>query len=453
MKKKAGFIIAAPHSGAGKTAVTLALLTALRRRGLKVQPFKCGPDFIDPTLHQFVTGRVSRNLDLRMCGEKFVFASFQKQAKQADISIVEGVMGLFDGGTGSSAALAKSLRLPVVLVIDVKGAAESIAAVIKGFETLDPDLAITGVILNRVGSPRHKELLEGAIRQFCQATILGYLPRDPAFTIKERHLGLHMGGETPLSETQLNAMAESIEEHIDIEALLGLHYPPVAAGQLVSIAPAQQPLPEKRTLIAVARDQAFCFLYQDNLDILRESGAELVFFSPISDHSLPDNIKGVYLCGGYPELFAKELAANSPMLQAIKAWAESNGPIYAECGGFMYLCQGIVDLHNNFQAMAGIFPTKARLKDRLAGLGYRQVKSNGTSMFGENQALHGHEFHYSDIDAMPPHIKKAFATTDGKCQGYQINNTLAGYLHLHFGKTPQAAAYFIEFCQQQERQC
>lgn len=448
LKLTNSFIVAAPHSGAGKTAITLAILAAFCRRGLQVQPFKCGPDFIDPTLHKLVTGQLSRNLDLRMCGEEFVCSCFSKFSQEADIAVVEGVMGLFDGGSGSTAALAKFLNLPVVLVVDVKGAAESIAALVKGFETLDPELTISGVILNRVGSPRHMELMEGAIRQHCRADILGYIPRDHNFAIPERHLGLHMGDEAPLSAKQIGKMADSIEEHIHMEKLLNLKI----SAHAKQLTRPQKPTTQKEapphapTRIAVARDRAFCFLYQDNLDILVAAGAELVFFSPLDHEKLPDNISGIYLCGGYPELFAKELSNNTEMLKAIKTWSDNNGPIFAECGGFMYLCQEIVGDQKHFQPMVGIFPTKARLKKRLVGLGYRQVILKGKSLFGTKCSLHGHEFHYSDIDEMPTNIERVFRTANNQCIGYQINNTLAGYLHLHFGKTPEAAKNFIEFC-------
>jgi len=440
-------LLAATHSGAGKTTITLGLLAALMKKGLAVQPFKCGPDFIDPTLHRFVTGRTSRNLDIRMCGRSFVKQCFAQHSAQADIAVIEGVMGLFDGADGSAATLAKELCVPVVLIVDTRSCAESIAAIVKGFESLDPELTLAGVILNRVGSPRHLELLRGAIEAHCRTPVLGMMPRNSHFTIPERHLGLFMGEEAPLEENHLEELVQTITANIDLDRLLDLCILPEPAA-------INQPdsnwlqVPDNRLeniRIGVAKDEAFCFYYQDNFDILEKLGAELVFFSPLHHQKLPGALDAIYLGGGYPELHAAKLSANTAMLAAIKNWSLENRPLYAECGGFMYLTQGITDLEGNFWPLVDIFPVRSRMRQRLASLGYRLATSlDKNSLFGA-ATLRGHEFHYSSIEAMPAQIESCFAFDNGTKEGYRTNNTLGTYLHQHFGGNPQAAENFIHF--------
>ena len=442
-KKIPGIVVAGTHSGSGKTTVTLGLMAALARRGLSVQPFKCGPDFIDPTLHRLATGRCSRNLDLWMSGAPFVRDCFARHGATAEIAVVEGVMGCFDGGAASSAALAKALGLPLVLVVDVRSMAESVAALVRGFESLDPEVNLAGVILNRVGSPRHLELLAGALAEHCRAELLGTLPRDAAFTIPDRHLGLHMGEEAPIGPEALARLAETVAAHIDLDRLL----------RLSGTAPAR-PVPQdghepggEKIRIGVARDRAFCFYYEDNLDLLRAAGAELVEFSPLTDAALPEGLHGIYLGGGYPELYAAQLAANTSMRQAIRAWSETGRPLYAECGGFMYLSQGIVDLEGQNFAMAGVFPVQARMQKGRSSLGYREATVKGDTLFGPpGTVLRGHEFHYSFIDPMPEAVERIYRLADGREEGYRIRNTLGGYLHLHWGGTPEAAAHFVNKC-------
>lgn len=451
MKTKPAFLLAATHSGAGKTTITIGLLAALARRGLNVQPFKCGPDFIDPTLHKMVSGRVSRNLDLRMCGVDFVRSCFNMHCLPADAALIEGVMGLFDGGEASSAALAKTLGLPVVLIVDSRSCAESMAAVVKGFESLDPEVKLAGVILNRVGSPRHLELLQGAIEAHCQTPVLGALPRDKDFSIPERHLGLAMGQESPLTVAQIERLSQNIAEHIDLDRLLNACQISLPDQGETEAAPAAQPrsaaIAKTKIRLGIAQDQAFCFYYQDNLDILAAEGAELIPFSPLHDRELPADLDAIYLGGGYPELHAAALSGNEAMRRAIYEWSMGNKPLYAECGGFMYLCTGIIDLDGHNWPMAGVFPTIARMRKRLSRLGYREVQIKNACIWGDNGTLYGHEFHYSDIEPMPPEIARAYKLPDGHKEGYQIRNTLAGYLHLHFGQTPEAVREFVKFCQ------
>lgn len=440
------FLVAGTRSNCGKTTVTLGLMAALAAKGLTVQPFKCGPDFIDPTLHQLACGRISRNLDLWMAGESFSRRTFAAHMHGAAIGVIEGVMGMFDGGPSSSAALARALRVPIVLVLDVRAAAESAAAVVKGFETLEPAVAPQAVIVNRIGSPRHLALVRQAIEEHCRAEVIGFLPGSLDFAMPSRHLGLHMGAEA-LAPESLDRLAGTVRDHIDLDRLLVLAGRATAEGQ--AAADDGQPPARRMVRIAVARDRAFCFYYEDNLDLLRASGAELVFFSPLSDADLPEQIGGLYLGGGYPELFAAELAANSSMRRAIRSWAEAGRPIYAECGGFMYLCQGIVADAGVSHEMVGIFPVTARMRRSRAALGYRQIRLACDTLLGPaGTVLRGHEFHYSEIEEMPPAIPRSYAVDNGTVEGYRYKNVLAGYMHLHFGFCPQAATAFVAACRE-----
>ena len=450
-EQRSAILIAGTSSGSGKTTITLGLLVALRNLGLTVQPFKCGPDFIDPGLHQMACGRVSRNLDLWMMGEPQVRKTFAAAAaSEADISVIEGVMGMFDGQTSSSAALAKALGVPVVLILDVRSAAESVAAMLKGFETLMPEVAPVAVILNRVASPRHLELVSGAIRKHCRAEILGHLPQNLDFSMPARHLGLFTGEEQPISPEALETLAATISAQINLERLLEL-----AAGAALPSGEAVSARQENRPVharIGVARDRAFCFYYEDNFDLLRAAGAELVFFSPLKDQNLPEGLHGLYLGGGYPELYARELSGNLTMRQAIFDWAQSGKPLYAECGGFMYLTEGIVGDDVGVLPMAGVFPVTARMRKKRASLGYREVRLEKDCFFGPaGTVLRGHEFHYSVIDEMPAHIERVYAVNssvsgDDSREGYRYNTVLGGYLHLHFGYNPQMAVEFVLAC-------
>ena len=436
-------IIAGTQSGSGKTTVTLGLMAALARTGLTVQPFKCGPDFIDPSLHKLVTGKTSRNLDMWMAGDVFTRQTFTRHGNNADISVIEGVMGMYDGGDSSSAALGEQLGVPVVLVLDVRSAAESAAAVLKGFETLNPEVKLRGVILNRIASPRHLQLVTDAIQEHCKAEILGYLPRNVAFTIPERHLGLYMGEEDPITSEAISELAETITEHVNLDRLLEIAQVPerhAAEHAAESIS--------SKIRLAVAQDKAFCFYYQDNLDLLRQAGAELVFFSPLADTNLPENIDGIYFGGGYPELYAEQLSANKEMLAAVKDWADTDGHIYGECGGFMYLTEGIVDHDGQFHPMSGLFPVQAQMKRRRASLGYREIRLKEDGLFGAaGTVLRGHEFHYSSIDELGSSIKKIYAVNNGTEEGYCYKNVLGGYLHLHFGFNPNAVTAMIHTMQ------
>jgi cobyrinic acid a,c-diamide synthase len=436
-------VISGTSSGSGKTTVTLGLMAAFKERGLRVQPYKCGPDFIDPGLHQLVTGVHSRNLDLWMCGKEHTEQCFLTNLHNSDIAIIEGVMGMFDGGESSSGSLSKALGIANILVLDVRSMADSAAAIVKGFETYSPGAEVTGVILNNIASERHLQLVSEAITKNCTAEILGYLPRNLNFSIPSRHLGLLTGEEAPISTEQIALLAETIEEHINLDRLLQLCTPfaPINSG---TTTPVDNYLPCR---IAVARDKAFCFYYEDNFDLLRNRGAELVFFSPLTDTTLPENIDGIYLGGGYPELYAKDLSANSSMLSELRQWIESDRAVYAECGGFMYLTQGIIDHDGQRHNLVGAFPVFSAMQTKRASLGYREAETVNRSCFGPaGTILRGHEFHYSNIEEMDSSIPRIYQVNNGTREGYNYRRALGGYLHLHFGYSPEVVTAFINYC-------
>jgi len=445
--KTPAFIIAGTSSGSGKTTVALGLMAAFKGRGMEVQPYKCGPDFIDPGLHKLVTGTVSRNLDLWMSGTEFTHHCFHQNLQNCDIAIIEGVMGMFDGGRSSSAALALSLGVGTILVLDVRSTAESAAAMVKGFETLDPRVAPKGIILNRVASERHLQLVSDAIKDHCSAEIVGHIPRSLEFSIPSRHLGLLTGEESPLSEPAIQILRETVTAHINLDRILELFSfePP----EQISAAPPSWKEPSCR--IAIARDKAFCFYYQDNLDLLEKYGGELIPFSPLHDSFLPENIDALYLGGGYPELYAEELSKNQSMLVDIQKFIKRDGAVYAECGGFMYLTEGIAGTDGTYHPMAGIFPVKAHMQKKRASLGYREVTTGKRTFFGPpGTILRGHEFHYSNIDEMPDHIDRIYDVNNGSREGYRHKNVLGGYMHHHFGYNPQVVKEFINCCRKNQ---
>jgi cobyrinic acid a,c-diamide synthase len=420
-------------------------MAAFTRRGFRVQPFKIGPDFIDPGFHQAACGRVSRNLDGWMMSRSTNLEVFARAAADADLAIVEGVMGLFDGRSGSSeegstAEMAKWLHAPTLLVADAGAMARSVAALVRGFETFDPKLDLAGILFNRIGGARHAELLRESMSQYCATEVIGCLPRDASIAIPSRHLGLTLAAES-LSEDNLTQMAGWIEANLDLDRLLAL-----SRERSSPVYEPREAAPAERAAvrIAIARDPAFCFYYQDNLDLLARYGAELVPFSPVADRELPPGIGGLYLGGGYPELHAARLSANHSMLAAIREFAESGGPIYAECGGFMYLTEAIVDADGREHPMAGIFPTRARMQSRLAALGYVQPNLTGGCLWAANcRDLRGHQFRYSKIDPMPQSIARAYSEP---VEGYRHKSVLGSYIHLHFLSAPGFAEQFVQHC-------
>lgn len=453
-----GFLIAAPQSGSGKTTISIGLMEAFRRSGLTVAPFKVGPDFIDPGYHRLVTRRPSINLDSWICSPDLVRESFFRYSQDADIAVIEGVMGLFDGfggvsAQGSSAQVAELLDLPVILVVNARGQARSVAALIKGFIEFDPDLRISGVIFNQVSSGSHGEILRQAVALLDSPPfVLGCIPSDERLVIPGRHLGLVTAEDSPLSTTYLDYLVATIREHVDMAALWDLAKASSGDSPVKLDNDATSELPVVR--IAVARDEAFCFVYEENLRLLSLAGAELVPFSPLRDTALPEGVAGIYLPGGYPELHAEQLAANEPMKQAIAAAVQCDMPVYAECGGFMYLTRGMACeemADDPAHPFVGVFPVTARMLPRRKALGYRDVELGGECLLGgQGVVARGHEFHYSEISAMPPEVERVYMVRKGAAdlgmEGYRIKNCLASYVHLHFASCPEMAVSFVESC-------
>jgi cobyrinic acid a,c-diamide synthase len=437
-------VVAGTHSGVGKTTVATGIMAAFRRRGLRVQGFKVGPDFIDPTFHHAATGRPSHNLDGWMLSREANLDVFARAIDDADVAVIEGVMGLFDGKStpslsGTTAEMAIWLDAAVILVLDAAAMAGSAAAIVHGFDTLVPEFRLSAVVCNKVASEKHYGYLRDAITARCRPALIGYLPRDANFSIPERHLGLHLAHEA-LTEDRLRQLAEWIESHLDLDRLLELSARPKLALTPLK-EPAQKP---KHVRIGIARDAAFCFYYHDNLELLRTLGAELIDFSPIADRTLPPGLDGIYLGGGYPELHAEALSANESMRAAIVEFAANDAPVYAECGGFMYLTRAIVDAEGRSWPMGGIFPTSARMQKRLAKLGYIEVENcEAEGWLAPGECARGHEFRYSIIDPMPETICRVYREP---AEGYRVRSVLGSYVHLHFLSCPSFAEKFVHDC-------
>ena len=420
-------IIAGTHSGCGKTTIAGALMSALVKRGLTVQPFKVGPDFIDPTHHTAICRRPSRNLDPYMMGEAGVVDTFTRASAGADIAVIEGVMGLFDGlegeDTGSTAHVAKILGCPVVLVVDAKGASRSVNATALGFATFDPAVRFGGVIFNRVGSKRHGEMIQPSLR----APAFGYIPWEREKSIESRHLGIKMAHET----SAIDAFGDILEEHCDIDAIIGIAESTFAVkGGVGGREGSGQTGPVR---IGVAYDAAFNFYYQDNFDRLRHNGAELVFFSPLTD-SLPD-VDALYFGGGYPELHCAELE-QSPCRAEVKRAAERGMPIYAECGGLTYLTESI-EMDGIRTRMCGVIPAETVKMGRFQALGYVHAECTaGDCLLPRGLTYRGHEFHYTRLHVAPDvryalELKRGRGIEDGK-DGIFQQHVLAGYTHAYF---------------------
>jgi len=437
-------LLAAPSSGSGKTTVALGLMRALADRGLTVAPFKAGPDYIDPGLHRIAAGRPSRNLDTWMMPPERLAASFAGGCRGADVALVEGVMGLFDGSRGagepgSSAHLAKSLGIPVILVLDAGGMAGSAAAVAHGFSTLDPALGIAGVILNRVASDNHLMHLTEAIAGHTRVPVLGHLMRDQALTLGSRHLGLVTADEVADPEL-FTRLGRAVAAGVDLDALLA------------AVPDREWPLAETtasvpRARLGVARDRAFCFAYPDNLEMLENAGAELVFFSPLEDTAPPDRVDGLYLPGGYPELHGEALAANRSMGDAIRSLAEAGMPMFAECGGLIYLSRAVHTRSGDFP-MCGVLPADCHLESRRQALGYRTVTLDEDGLLGAaGGVLRGHEFRYSRVDegeldrAAVPRVLTLTPARGGpgRAEGFRLHNVLATYAHVLLTETAARA--------------
>lgn len=463
-------IIAGERSGVGKTTITLALLAFLAQQKKIIQSFKVGPDYIDPMFHRALTDIPARNLDPILTSPEYIKSCFWWHSQGCEYVLIEGVMGLFDGvefpssigqitnsdisaDYASTAYVARLLGVPVLLVLDCASLSGSIAAIAYGYCHLDPQLQIAGVVLNRVGSDRHLELLQNALEPL-NLPILGVLRRENKVTIPDRHLGLIPTMELPQLREIFDLLAYIGKTCFDWEKLLPL-LERREMGKFVSSPHFLTLTPYPPIRIAVAYDRAFNFYYQDNLDLFRELGAEIVYWSPLQDEILPTDISGLYFGGGFPEIFAEELAANLSMRRAICQVTAAGMPVYAECGGLMYLCDRLIDLNQKSWSMVGAIPATTSMKPRLT-LGYRQAKPLVNSiLFDQEQqnypVIRGHEFHRSQIAPNSPQpIWKMRGVSPHSpifYDGWQIKRIHASYLHLHFGEYKFLLKNFLQHCQ------
>ena len=454
-------VVAGTGSGTGKTTVVCAIAAALARRGVDVRLFKAGPDYLDPTFHEAVTGRVGRNLDAWMTGMDGLaraFAAGTCDLRSPGVAIVEGVMGLFDGRSptsleGSGAELAQVLGAPVLLVVDARGAARSVVPVVEGFANHIDDVHILGAIFNRVGSVRHGALLaeamEGA-RAPVPVLTVGSLPRREDLFLPSRHLGLmaaHVSEATNTAEAREGwraALADWATEHLDLDGILAIAQQAKGISQ-----PVVRAAPVGRARIGVARDEAFHFYYPDNLDLLEEAGAELVSFSPLHDHTLPEGLDGLFVGGGYPEEHAEDLSSNRAMCAAVAGFCATGRPVYAECGGLMYLGESLVNTEGERYKMVGALPLHTAMEARLRKLGYREVTTTQATALGPaGTVFRGHEFHYSgltDTGSCDTAFRWTGRRGEGQC-GYVRDNVLATYVHAHWGSNPEVARAFVAAC-------
>ncbi|MFE2477442.1 cobyrinate a,c-diamide synthase [Streptomyces sp. NPDC059389] len=461
-------VIAAPSSGSGKTTVATGLMAAFSERGLAVSPHKAGPDYIDPGYHALATGRPGRNLDAFMCGPELVAPLFAHGASGCDLAIVEGVMGLYDGAAGrgelaSTAQVAKVLRAPVVLVVDASSQSRSVAALVHGFASFDPQVRLGGVILNKVGSDRHEAMLREALEE-AGMPVLGVLRRAPQVAAPSRHLGL-----VPVAErrsdalSSVAALADQVRAGCDLEALMALARTAPALecepwspeGALTSRGVAAPPAPGAacsgprpvvaegsgpRPVIAVAGGAAFTFSYAEHAELLTAAGAEVVTFDPLRDEALPEGTAGLVIGGGFPEVYAPELAANAPLRKAVAAFAETGGPVAAECAGLLYLARSL-----DGKPMCGVLDADARMSERLT-LGYREaVAVSDSALAVTGTRLRGHEFHRTVIE---PGAGSApawgFTHPERRVEGFVRQGVHASYLHTHWAAEPSVARRFTE---------
>ena len=430
------FLLAAPRSGSGKTTMTCALLMALKRRGCAPCAFKSGPDYIDPMFHRAVLGVESRNLDLFFSAPETVRTLYAKGAAGHGAAVCEGAMGFYDGLGGvsdraSAWHLADTLGLPVLLVVEPKGQSLTLAAELNGLKNFRTPSHIAGILLNNC-TARMYALLAPMLEKETGLPVLGFLPKLPEAVIGSRHLGLYTAAEVENLQQKLALLADAAEEHIDWPRLLALceKEPPAL--------PVQPETPPARVRIAVAQDEAFCFTYAETLEAFRDAGAEVVFFSPLRDTALPENIGGLYLPGGYPELHARELSENTSLLREIKQKIESGLPTAAECGGFLYLGQSLTDAEGQSWPMAGVLPGEAKDAGRLVRFGYAALSADSDSMlFRAGESFPIHEFHHWDSTANGAALaaKKPMGGAEWRC-GFVNEHFYAGFPHLYWAGTP-----------------
>ena len=441
-------VLAGVSSGVGKTTVVTGLLRVLRDQGLAVQPFKVGPDYIDPGFHEKAAGRDSYNLDTWLVPEERLVSTFCTLAGDADLSVIEGVMGLFDGGAAgvsSTAHIARLLQAPVVLVMNCRSMGQSAAAVALGYREYAPDVEIAGVILNQLGSDNHEQIIREAMAGIGMP-VLGALHRTDALQTPERHLGL-----TPVTETETDAliahMAETVGAGLDLAAIRS-----VAESAPVLFPETEETAGEKAPVrIGVAKDEAFTFYYPTSLSALAEKGAELVPFSPLADETIPD-VDGLLFGGGFPEMFLEKLAANVSLKTSIRNARDAGMPIFAECGGLMYLCREIFDFDEKEYEMVGLVPAVCRMQKKLQRVGYVTAKALCESILAQaGETLRGHEFHFSTMEPDASDFPWAYELMGSRQkeahrEGYAAGAVLASYLHINFDGSPAAADRFLSAC-------
>ncbi len=428
-------VIAGTHSGAGKTTVASGLMAALAGRGLDVAPFKVGPDFIDPSYHTIATGRPGRNLDAFLSGPDLIGPLFAHGARGADVAVVEGVMGLFDGKGGgeiaSTAHVAKLLDAPVVLVVDAKAVSRSAAAMVHGYATFDPGLNVAGVVLNRVGSATQETMLREALAPL-GVPVLGVLRREDAISTPDRHLGLVPAAERRgEARESVDALGALVARSLDLDAVMRL----ASSAGMLRAKPWSPEAPEgERTpgvRVAVADGPSFSFLYEENVELMEGAGAEVIPFDPTTDEALPDGTDALYLGGGFPETYADALSANEPMKGSVARFADEGRPVVAECGGLLYLAREL-----DGRPMCGVLDASARMTDRLT-LGYREARATHDSpLAGEGTPVRGHEFHYSAVESGVGE-RPAWELADRGPEGFVSGGVHASYLHTHWAATPE----------------
>jgi cobyrinic acid a,c-diamide synthase len=451
-------VIAGTNSGVGKTSVTLALVSALTMRGLRVQTFKVGPDYLDPTYLTAASGSPCYNLDGWMTGKDYVVKLFSERAKGADIAVIEGVMGLFDGSDpvsrdGSTAEIAAWLGAPVILVVNAHGLARSVAALVNGYASFDPEVKIAGIIANHSGSPRHGSWLAESLRGFGLPGIVASVPRGAFPELPSRHLGLVSADSRILGAPVLSGLGDALESNGSVEEILGIAR---NAAEIQDAATGREtPHSDNLVRLGIAHDEAFHFYYPDNLEALTAAGCELLEFSPLGDNRLPERLDGLYIGGGYPEEHAEQLSRNEPMLEDIRRFAEAGKVVYAECGGLMYLSQGIESLERKRFEMAGLIPWWTRMLPRRKSLGYAEVTLTKDSLFGKvGTQLRGHEFHYSELvgdlsqcaDWRTAYLVNHRRSETPLVEGFQRGRILASYVHTHFASKPDAVNHFVAAC-------
>lgn len=446
MKK---ILIAGTNSGVGKTTISLGIMQALTKRNLKVQPYKVGPDYIDASYHTFITGRASRNLDSYMLDDEKIKYIFKNASKDADISVIEGVMGLYDGfgidlNSCTSSYTSKTLKSPVILVINGKAMSSSAAAMVLGYKELDKEVNIKGVIVNNVKTKNHYELIKEAIEKYCNVEVLGYFPPNEKFKLDSRHLGLVPSVEIEALTEKFYDLGSEIEKYINIDRLIE-----ISESEEIETSFELNELPKfKNKSIAIAYDKAFNFYYKENLELLNQMNIEIKTFSPLYDEIVP-KADCIYIGGGFPEVFAKELGINKKMRESIKKAHENNVPIYAECGGLMYLGEKLLDLDGNEYEMVGIFEGISKMTKSLKRFGYCDGIAKVDTVFSnKGDIIKGHEFHHSEFNSNEECSYKMVKKRGNKIVdewygGYSKGNTLATYLHTHFYNNLDSIIKFV----------